>query len=147
MATELELALFAEELRDVRTLPEASRWQLERDVSVPLGLFAVMHPAREPTELFKARIQWIDYFGPFSLKFMNMETGADSDPRAWPRCYGFRPSALDSCLPWTAEGHRLHPEWKGSLQHSFPAVERPMQNALLRIQLSLDASYEGRGPA
>lgn len=146
MATEHELALFYEEMRDVQTLPEASRWQLERDTSVPLGLFAVMHPASAPTELFKARIHWSDYFAPFSLKFVNMQTGAE-EPRAWPRCYGFRPSALDTCLPWTAEGHRLHPEWKSSPQHSFPAVERPMQHALLRIQMALDSSYEGRGPA
>src|SRR5438270_314991 len=112
MATELELALFAEELYDVRRLPEASRWQLERDDTVPLGLLAVMHPITQPTELYKARLRWSDYFGPVSLKFVNMGTGADSDPTAWPRCFGFRPTALDSCLPWTAEGHTLHPEWK-----------------------------------
>lgn len=147
MATDHELDLFQEELRDVRKLPEAKRWQLERDKSVPLGLFAVMHPAKKAADLFKARIRWTDYFGPFSLKFVSMTTGADNDPMAWPRCYGFRPSACDTCLPWTAEGHRLHPEWKSSPLYSFPVVERPLQHALLRIQLSLDGSYEGRGPA
>lgn len=146
MATDLELALFAEELIEVRRLPEAHRWQLERDGDVPLGLFAVMHPSSHPTELYRARLRWLDYFGPFSLKFINMKTGADNDPKAWPRCFGFRPGSLDACLPWTAEGHGLHPEWKNSPAQCFPMIEAPMQHALLRVQSSLDTTYQGRGP-
>lgn len=145
MATELEQVLFDEELEAVRDLPEARRWQLERNQEVPLELFAVMHPIRNPTEFYKARIRWTDYFGPFSLKFINIVTGADNDPQAWPRCFGFRPTSLDACLPWTAEGHGLHPEWKNSVAQAFPKVEAPMQHALLQLQLSLDNSYEGRG--
>lgn len=146
MATELELALFEEELVVVRGLPEASRWQLERDTTIPLGLYAVMHPIGKPSELFKARFRWSDYFGPFSLKFVNMETGLENDPQAWPRCFGFRPGSLDACVPWTAEGHTLHPEWNNSATKAFPQVEVPMQHALLRVQFVLDSSYEGRGP-
>ncbi len=147
MATELEQALFEEELQMVRSLPEARRWQLERDDAVPLGLYIVMHPISKPTELYKARIRWTNYFGPFSLKFISMATGMDSDPTAWPRCFGFRPASLDACLPWTAEGHGLHPEWKNSVAHAFPKVEVPVQYALLQLQFSLDNSYEGRGNA
>lgn len=145
MATELELALFAQELQEVPDLPEAHRWILERDGDVPLGLFATMHPISKPAELFKARVRWTDYFGPFSLKFINLATGADNDPRAWPRCFGFRPGSLDACLPWTTEGQALHPEWRTSAAQSFPKVQAPMQHALLRLQSSLDNSYEGRG--
>ena len=65
MATEFELALFEEELQSAQNLPEAIRWQLERDKSVPLGLFASMHPISKPTEIYKARIRWTDYFNPF----------------------------------------------------------------------------------
>ncbi len=147
MATELELALFEGELVEVRDLPEADRWHLERDGNVPLGVLAVVHPMSKPTELYKARIRWTDYFGPFSLKFLNMETGADNDPNAWPRCFGFRPGSCDACLPWTAEGHGLHPEWKNSAVQSFPPVEVPLQHALLRVQSSLDNTYQGRGIA
>lgn len=145
MATELERALFASELQTVQRLPEASRWQLERDESVPLGLFVIMHSIGNLTELYRARIRWADYFGPFSLKFINMIDGADDDPTAWPIFFGSRPSALLACLPITAEGHALHPEWKNSAKQSFPIVEVPMQHALLRLQLLLDNSYEGRG--
>lgn len=146
MATELELALFEEELEAVRGLPEANRWQLERDNSVPLGLYAVMHPKSKPDELYRARIRWADYFAPFSLKFINLETGLDNDPMAWPRCHGFRPKSLDSCIPMTAEGHKLHREWRNSATQSFPKVALPMQFALLWLQFTLDSSYQGRGP-
>lgn len=146
MATELELALFAEELLEVRQLPEANRWELERDHQVPLGLFADMHPASKPADTYRARLRWTDYFGPFSLKFINIQTGADNDPQAWPRCFGFRPGSLDACLPWTAEGQALHPEWKTSTTQSFPSVDAPMQHALLRVQRSLDMTFQGRGP-
>ncbi len=146
MATELEKALFEEELEAVRGSPEASRWQLKRDESVPLGLLVIMHPVRSPVDLFKARIRWSDYFGPPSLKFVNIDSEVE-EPSAWPRCFGFRPGSLDACLPWTAEGHGLHPEWKNSARNSFPRVELPMQYVLTTIQASLDNSYEGRGAA
>jgi hypothetical protein len=145
MATALELALFEEELATVRRLPEASRWKLERDRSCPLGLLADMHPRSKPTELYRARVRWADYFGPFSLKFIALSTGSETDPTAWPRCFGFRPASVDACLPWTAEGHALHPDWKNSRSQRFPKVEAPMQFALLQVQYSLDNTYEGRG--
>lgn len=145
MATELDRALFEEELQTVRGLPEADRWQIERDEAVPLGLFVVMHPIAKPTDLYRARIRWTDYFAPFSLKFINIATGADNDPSAWPQCFGFRPSSLDACLPWTAEGQGLHPEWRSSASQAFPKVEAPMQFALLTVQSSMDNTYQGRG--
>lgn len=146
MATELEKALFLKEWGGIQDLPEAARWKLERDSNVPLGLFVTLSPVKYPKEVFRARLHWTDYFGPVSLKFVNLQTGATSDPQAWPRCKGFRPSSMDACLSWTAEGHALHPEWKNSFQHSFPKVELPMQFALLTLQHSLDGQYEGRGP-
>ena len=36
MATDFELALFEQQFEEVLALPEASRWSLERDTSVPL---------------------------------------------------------------------------------------------------------------
>lgn len=143
MATDFELALFEQELETVLELPGAWRWGLERDKSVPLGALAVMHPLSKPQELFKCRLRWSDYFKPVSLKFIDMATGADTNPRAWPQCFGFRPGSLDACLPWTAEGHALHPEWSSS--GAFPKVQAPLQFALLNVQTSLDNSYTGRG--
>lgn len=146
MATDFELALFELQLEEVLKLPETCRWSLERDTSVPLGVFAVMHPLSKPEELFKSRLRWNDLTKAPSLKFIDMTTGSDSNPAAWPKCYGFRPDSLDACLPWTAEGHGLHSEWASSAANAFPKVEAPVQFALLNIQSSLDNSFQGRGP-
>lgn len=145
MATDIEQALFTQEQREISDLPEASRWKLERDESVPLGLFATMHSVKDPKEYYKARIRWSDYFQAPSLKFINLESGADNDPRAWPQCYGFRPSSLDACIAWTSEGQRLHPEWQNSQNNRFPNIELPMQFILLQLQVALDTTYTGRG--
>ena len=60
MATDFEHALFAQQLEEVLALPEAKRWILERDESVPLQVLVVMHPLSNPKELFKARLRWRD---------------------------------------------------------------------------------------
>lgn len=147
MATDFELALFDEELLEVRNLPEAAHWKLERDLSVPLGLFVELHPINKPSELYKAHLRWNSLFTAPSLKFVDLASGAENIPSAWPQCFGFRPSSLDACLPWTAEGHAHHPEWANSTKNSFPKVEAPLQFALLNIQTSLNKSYTGRGHA
>ena len=147
MATDFELADFERQMREVLELPEAVRWVLERDDSVPLGVFATMHPRSHPEELFEARVRWTDLYKPPSLKFVNPASRSDTDPQTWPRCFGFRPASLDACLPWTEEGHRHHPEWRGAPATAFPTVDAPIQFALLNVQFSLDNSYQGRGGA
>jgi hypothetical protein len=145
MATDFELAVFERQMREVLELPEAARWILERDDAVPLGIFATMHPRSNPEELFKARLRWDHLFKAPSLSFIDPTSGSDRIKGAWPTCFGFRPDSLDTCLPWTAEGHRHHPEWQHSATTRFPNVDAPLQFALLNIQSSLDNSYAGRG--
>lgn len=146
MATDFELELFEQQLEEVLALPEACRWSLERDTTVPLGVLAVMHPLTKPEDLFKARLRWNDLMKAPSLKFIDIATGGDNNPVAWPKCFGFRPGCLDACLPWTAEGQSTHGEWAQSAANAFPRVEAPVQFALLHVQSSLDNSYQGRGP-
>lgn len=145
MATDIELALFEQEFSEVSGLPVASRWKLERDGTVPLGIYVTMHPAKKPDDLYKARIRWSDYFQAPSLKFINLVTGADNDPTAWPKCQGFRPTSLDACIAWTAEGHALHPDWRNSLNNRFPKIELPMHFVLQQLQVTMDTTYDGRG--
>jgi hypothetical protein len=147
MASPFERNLFEQELVEVKALPEANRWTLERDDTVPLGLRVLMHPADQPSDHYMARLRWNGLFDPASLKFLNLETKADNDPTAWPQCFGFRPSQLDSCVSWTQEGHKLHPEWAQSARTTFRPPERPVQFALLQLQHELDVSYAGRGRA
>ena len=144
MASDFDLQLFEQQLVEVRQLEDASRWQLERETEFPLGLLAVMYSAKDPSQLYKARFRWTDLFGPFSLKFIDIETGGDTNPRAWPRCTGFAPQSLFACIPLTVEGHFHHPEWVRSAATRFPATNVPLQFALLSVQHILDSSYEGR---
>jgi hypothetical protein len=146
MATDFELAVFERQLQEALELPEAQRWILERDSSVPLGLFATMCPQSKPDEHYKVRLRWVDLYKAPSLKFINIENGSETDPGAWPQCHGFRPRSLDACLPWTAEGHTLHPEWQHSAANAFPKTDAPVQFSLLNVQASLDQTYQGRGP-
>lgn len=146
MATDTDLLLFQQELETIRSLPEASRWTLERDDAVPLGLFAVMNPISHPDHLYRARFRWTSLHRAFSLKFIDMNSGSESNPAAWPRCAGFRPGSLDACIPITAEGQQLHSEWVGHPTTRFPETDAPLQFALLSIQTLMDNSYQGRGP-
>lgn len=144
MASDFELMLFEQELSEVRGLPEASRWTLERDPAVPLGVLVEVHSVKEPSEVFLAQVRWDDYFKAPSLKFLNRQTRSATDVTAWPQCRGFRPASFDTCVSWTAEGHKLHPEWANSPRTAFPQVESPMQYILLTLQNELDAHYTGR---
>lgn len=144
MATDFEHLLFEQQFEEVLALPDADRWNLERDNTVPLGVLAVMHPLSQAKDLFKARLRWRALQRPPSLKFIDMDTGSDSNPAAWPKCLGFRPGSLDACLPWTEEGHGLHPEWTQA--NAFPKVDAPLQFALMHVQAALDNTYQGRGP-
>lgn len=145
MATSLELELFEEQFGQVAKLSVALRWKVERDTTVPLGLFVTMHPATHPDHRYLARIRWnSDLYGPFSLQFIDPETGADNQPTAWPLCAGFSPTALAACIPITEEGHRLHPEWRGQAATKFPETDTPVTFALEHLQSIMDTTYQGR---
>ncbi len=147
MATELELDLFEEQLGEVAKLPGASRWRVEREKNFPLGLLVTMHPASNPAHSYTARIRWNgDLFGPFSLQFVNPDTGADRETSAWPQCGGFSPTAFAACIPITQEGHQLHPEWKTNRATRFPQTDTPVTFAIESVQDILDTSYTGRHP-
>lgn len=145
MATEFDLMLFEQHLAEALELPVAARWSLELDTSVPLGLFATLHPRTAPQEFYKARIRWKDYSTPFSLKFINMEIGSDTDARAWPNFEGSRPQAFLACTTFTEEGQGLHPEWEQSAFNRYHPPEQPLIFALLTLQHLLDNTYQGRG--
>jgi hypothetical protein len=145
MASDFERNLFEQELAKVRGLPEAQRWKLERDNTVALGVTVELWPAGAPDDKYLARLVWADYFGPPSLKFLNLVSRAENDPTAWPMCRGFRPGSLDACVNWTAEGHRLHPDWQANERTAFKQREAPVQFALLTLQHEMDSGYTGRG--
>ena len=144
MASDFERMLFEDELASIQLLPEASRWKVERDDAVPLGIKVLLHSIKEPAELYLARFRWTDYFKAPSLKFLNLINGSETDPTAWPRVRGFRPTTFDACVSWTSEGHGLHPEWVNSPATAYSKKDAPMQFAVLTLQFEMDSFYEGR---
>lgn len=144
MATALETVLLQQHLTEVLALPESCRWHFEKDDSVLLGVTVVLHSTKAPQDLYKARLNWTDYSKPVSLKFLNMNTDADNDANAWPDFFGSRPQAFVCCVPYTAEGHVLHPEWAVQPQTRFDEPENPLLYVLLTLQHALDTTYKGR---
>lgn len=143
MTNDFSVLCLEADFAEIVASPESSRWTLtlnnQREVSVTMSPSSVSH------EQFQACLYWSEYpSSPPSLKFRDPKTGNLNDPRAWPQCPGFRPTSLDSCVNWTAEGHGLHPEWRNS-----PATRWiPDGNALCRVlhilQDTLDLSFSGR---
>lgn len=143
MANDLSVLCLEADFAEIVASPESSRWTLtlgdQREVLV------TMSPSSVPNERFHARLFWNEYPGtPPSLKFRDPATGNLNNPRAWPQCPGFRPTALDACVNWTFEGQGLHPEWRNSSATRW----NPDGNALFRVlcilQDTLDHSYSGR---
>lgn len=145
MATEYELVLFEQHFQAALALPAAERWILEMDKSSPLSVFCTMQPRTTPNEQYKARICWADYSLPFSLKFVNKETGSETDQHAWPNIEGSRPSNFFLCAPFTQEGNGHHPEWARSNATRYKTPDEPLVFALLQLQHLLDNTYQGRG--
>jgi len=145
MATEFDLMLFEQHFRAALELPVAKRWSLERDEASPLGVFCTMHPRVAQSEQYKVRLRWTDYSMPFSVKFINVVSGSDNDPHAWPNIEGSRPPNLFLCAPFTSEGNGYHPEWARSAATRYKTPDEPLVFALLQLQHLLDNTYQGRG--
>lgn len=145
MAAEYDKAMLERDFAEALELPAASRWRLERDESVSLGVTCTMHPRTAPHEIYKVRLRWIDYTAPFSVQFLNLETGSDRDPHAWPNVDGASPSSFLLCVPYCKEGNDYHKEWATSPAIRYRTPEQPLVFALLQLQHLLDNKYRGRG--
>jgi hypothetical protein len=81
-----------------------------------------------------------------SIKCVDPETKSADDPRAWPKCDGFRPPpTADLCLPISREGFAAHSEWANS-QHAWQSTGNPIWLVLSTLQdlLNNPARYHGR---
>jgi hypothetical protein len=143
MSHELSALNLLEDFTKSLACQDAARWKLEKPQ--PLEVLVTLSPMEYPTEAFQARLLWLAYPGqPPSLKFRDPATGRLDQPTAWPQLRGFRPTSLDACVSWCAEGFDLHPEWRNDPKYRWD----PHHNVLLRIvrtlQDELDNYYQGR---
>jgi hypothetical protein len=143
MSASLDGLCLSQDLEEAATALDAARWRLEG--SNTLEVLVTMSPSKHPEENFQARLSWESYPAkPPSLKFTHPGKADFADPTAWPICPGFRPPSLDSCVHWTAEGHGLHPEWKGAPATRWDPTGTPLLRVLYCLQDALDLTYSGR---
>lgn len=132
-----------DDFEQASSIPEACRWRLEKPG--PLEVWATLHPASHPQELFQARLLWSDYPGsPPSLKFRDLETGRLDLKRAWPITVGTRPDSFVSCVNYCAEGFGLHAEWKNDPRYRWDSRGNVLLKVLRLLQEELDETYRGR---
>lgn len=143
MASGLDLMLLNQHLEELRALPQADRWTIKRGDTAALDLSVDLFSRKAPQELYRVRLRWTDYSKPPSLKFIDMATGSETEPRSWPNFDGSRPTSFFVCLPITQEGHAYHGEW-ASGANAYPTVDDPLQYVLLSLQSLLDNTYTGR---
>jgi hypothetical protein len=144
MAAEFDRMLFSQHLGAALELPLSKRWGLEGDATA-LEARCDMHPRAFPAERFQVRLRWSDYSKPPSTKFIDPDTGSESNPRSWPNIDGSRPQNCFICAPWTKEGNDHHPEWAASAAAGYKTPEEPLVFSLLQLQHLLDNTYKGRG--
>lgn len=102
-----------------------------------------LHPASAATETFWARLIWSRYpYDAASVTFLDGPRGVIGVARAWPRIPGYRAPG-DICMPFTAEGYRVHPEWRTG-PHAWITTGNPFLRVAQQIQDDLDTRYEGR---
>lgn len=143
MTTEVSALNLADDFREARECADAERWMLT--LAVPLEVWATMASTRAPEEAFQARLLWSAYpTAPPSLKFRDPATGRLDLSRAWPLVRGFRPSSLDACVNWCAEGFALHPEWAKDARYAWSAGGNPLLRVLRILQEELDEHFRGR---
>ena len=137
MADEFSELSFKEDLAEVLSLPESSRWKIES--FAPLGLHVTLSSKLAPDNLFQAQLLWTAYpTEPPSLKFRDSDSGRLDLPTAWPEIRGFRPGSLDACVNWCSEGFTTHPEWKND-----PNIKWNSQgNALLRVLRVMQREFD-----
>lgn len=145
MDDELSALNLADDMAEVRSTPDAARWEIE--LAGALEVTAIVAPLGAPSERFQARLLWGVYpdAAP-SLKFRDMQTGRLDVPQAWPVVRGFRPSSLDACVNWCAEGLAIHPEWQHDPNYRWDPQGNPLLRVLRTLQEELDDSFSGRQP-
>jgi len=140
---ELSVLNLADDFRAIEQAPDSCRWTLAKPE--PLEVWATFCPLSAPKESFQARLLWSRYPGePPSMKFRDPSTGRLDLPGVWPIVRGFRPTTLDTCVNWTAEGFALHPEWRTDARFRWTSDGNVLLKVLRILQDELDCHYQGR---
>jgi hypothetical protein len=118
--------------------------RLHHDTEQPERYWLELHPRAAMAETYFALVRWIRYPGePPSVKFATGVGGALDATTAWPRIAGYRAGAFDICMPFTAEGFGVHPDWRTSAE-AWRGTGNPFLWVAETLQRDLNNRYEGR---
>lgn len=118
--------------------------RLHADADDPAVSWLEMIPAGDSDQIYIARLAWTSYPGAApSVKFATAVGGRLDVTSAWPTVPGFRPTVFDICMPFTAEGFNVHPEWRTSAE-AWQAAGNPFLFVTSTLQRLLDTRYTGR---
>lgn len=102
-----------------------------------------LHPAADPGQTYVVRLVWQAYpHAAPSVTFVREVGGRAGDAAAWPSIPGYR-APNDICMPFTAEGYAIHPEWTTGPQ-VWDRTGNPLLRVVTQIQDDLDNRYQGR---
>jgi hypothetical protein len=143
MSRELSELNLQEDFEKVHSCEDSSRWVLAKEGT--LGMWVSMYPLEHPEEVFQARLLWVAYpeKAP-SLKFRDPASGRLDLPTAWPILPGFRPTSLDACVNWCAEGFAVHPEWRNDPKLKWDSRGNALLKVLRILQFEFDNHFQGR---
>jgi hypothetical protein len=103
-----------------------------------------MHPRSAMSEIYVARVKWARYpDAPPSVKFATEVGGRIDVLTAWPVIPGYRPTAFDICMPFTAEGFAVHPDW-AQTKEAWTGTGNPFLWVAETLQRDLNNRYQGR---
>lgn len=103
-----------------------------------------MLPCSAPSETYVARVKWTRYPGaPPSVKFATEVDGRIDVLTAWPVVPGYRPTEFDICMPFTAEGFAVHPEWTQT-KEAWSGTGNPFLWVAETLQRDLNHRFQGR---
>jgi hypothetical protein len=103
-----------------------------------------LSPMSDPEETYVACVVWATYpRQPPSVKFATEVGGRVDVATAWPIVPGFRPTALDICMPFTEEGFNTHPEWRSGTE-AWKDTGNPFLFVASTLQRLLDTRCAGR---
>jgi hypothetical protein len=113
------------------------------DPTHPATRWVTLQPRSTPTETYVVRLHWSTYpHAAPSVQFAAAVGGPTGVSSAWPQIPGYRPPN-DICMPFTAEGLALHPEWISGPE-AWTATPNPYLRVVTQLQDDLDHRYGGR---
>jgi hypothetical protein len=141
-ARQAELALQAD-LVEIRKHARARHWTVGRRSGLEV---AIAMTSKVDAESYTLRFVAAGYpdSAP-SIKPIDPETRSSDVRTAWPDCDGFR-VPTDLCMPLSAEGYAVHPEWPNDPALRWSSTGNPLLRVLEELQIQIDnrARYRGR---